>query len=126
MANYGLIKFRLPSGQNLSVRGSVTHNPAKVSREAVVNLDGTVDRTEKPEGYRFALSIQPRDRNGGLVNFDALMALDKVTFSFLHDSERVVRTYARASLVGDPQVDDLTGEVSGITGIAEGFLETAR
>ncbi|MET3892783.1 hypothetical protein ABIE41_003859 [Bosea sp. OAE506] len=126
MSNYGLIKFRLPTGQNLSVRGSVTRNPARVSRESVVNLDGTVDRTETPMGYRFALSLQPKTAEGVGIDFDALMAFDKVTFTFLHDSERVDRTYSRASLIGDPQVDDMTGEVTGITGVAEGYLETPR
>lgn len=127
MSNYGgLIKFRLPTGANLSVRGSVQHNPARLSYEAVVNHDVTVDRTVKPEGYRFALSLKGKDAAGNPVDFDALMALDKVDFTFLHDTERVDRTFTRASLLGDPQVDDLTGEVSGITGIAEGYLETAR
>jgi hypothetical protein len=126
MADYGLVKLRLPTGQNISVRGSVTHNPAKVSREAVVNLDGTVDRTETPQGYRFALSLKGKDAAGVPIPFDALMALDKVDIVFLHDSERVDRTYSRASLIGDPQVDDISGEVSGITGVAEGFLEVPR
>lgn len=126
MSDYGLIKFRMPNGQNLGVRGSVTHNPVPVSYEAVVNLDLSVDRTVTPQGRRFAMSLKGKDADGNPFDFAALMAQDKVTFSFLHDSERVVRTYSRASLVGDPQVDDITGEVSGITGVAESFLETAR
>lgn len=123
MSNYGLIKFRLPSGRNLALRGSVTHNPVNFSREAVVNLDRTVDGTETPQGYRFALSSSGKTADGSPVDWAALMSGDKVTFSFIHESERILRTYSRAILTGDPQVDDLTGEVSGITGVAEGFLE---
>lgn len=126
MSNYGLAKFRLPTGQNLGIRGSLTHNPVNFSREPVVNLDGSVDGTETPQGYRFALSLKGKDQDGNPVNFGQLLALDKVTFTFIHDSERMVRTYSRATLFGDPQVDDITGEVSGITGVAEGFLEQAR
>lgn len=126
MSNYGLAKFRLPTGQNLGVRGSLTHNPVNFSREAVVNLDGSVDGTETPQGYRFGLSLAGKDRDGNPVDFRMLMALDKVTFSFLHDSERMLRTYSRCTLMGDPQVDDITGEVSGITGVAEGYLEQGR
>lgn len=126
MADYGLIKFRMPNGQNLGIRGSVTHNPVPVSYEPVVNLDGSVDRSVTPQGYRFAMSLKGKDANGAPFDFRQLMAMDKVTFTLIHDSERVNRTYSRASLAGDPQVDDITGEVSGITGVAEGFLETAR
>lgn len=126
MANYGLAKFRLPTGQNLSIRGSLTHNPLNYSREATVNLDGTVDGTETAQGYRFGLSLAGKDREGNPVDFAAIYAMDKVSFSFIHDSEKVVRTYSRCTLMGDPQVDDATGEVSGITGTAEGYLEQRR
>lgn len=126
MANYGLIKFRDPTGRNIGLRGSVTHNPVAFSREAVVNLDGSVDGTETPQGYRFAMSLKGKDANGNPIDWRQLMAMDKVTFTFIHDSERVNRTYRRATLMGEPQVDDITGEVSGITGVAEGFLELGR
>lgn len=122
----GLIKFRLPTGQNLSVRGSVTHNPFNMSAEAVVNHDMSTDRTFSPQGYRFALSLKSKDSAGNPIDFAALFGFDKVDFTFLHDTERVDRTYSRASLIGDPQIDGLTGELSGITGVAEGYLETRR
>lgn len=122
----GIVKFRLPTGQNLSVRGSLTYNPAKMSAESVVNHDGSIDRTFTPMGYRFALSLKGKDTSGNAVDFDALLALDKVDFTFLHDTEAVDRSFTRASLTGDPSLDGLTGEVSGITGVAEGYLETRR
>lgn len=125
MSNYGLAKFRLPTGQNLGIRGSLTHNPVNFSREPVVNLDGTVDGTETPQGFRAGLSLAAKDSNGNPVDFAMLMRLDKVTFTFIHDSERMNRTYSRAMLTGDPQVDDITGEVSGLTVVAEGYLESA-
>lgn len=123
MSNYGLIKFRTPTGQNLSLRGSVTHNPLNYSREATVNTDGTVDGSETATGYRFAMSLAAKDSEGNPVNLAQLFGLNKVTFTFIHDSEGVSRTYSRAILTGDPQVDDMTGELSGISGVAEGYLE---
>jgi hypothetical protein len=122
----GIVKFRLPTGQNLSVRGSLTYNPAKMSAESVVNHDGSIDRTFTPMGYRFALSLKGKDTSGNPVDFDALLALDKVDFTFLHDTEAVDRSFSRASLIGDASIDGLTGEVSGLTGVAEGYLETRR
>lgn len=126
MADYGLIKFRGPSGRNYSIRGSVTHNPLNFSAEAVVNLDGTVDRTFTPQGHRASMSLAARDSDGNPTPIAALMALDKVDFTFLHDSERIDRFYGRASLTGDPSVDDVTGEMSGINVVAESFLEVPR
>ena len=124
MANYGLIKFRAGSiGSNLSVRGSVTRNPLNFSREAVVNLDGSVDGTESPQGHRAALSIAAKDWP---LLAPVFAAGEKVDFTFLHDSEKIDRTYSRAILTGDPSVDDITGEVSGITVVAEGYLEVPR
>ncbi len=124
--NGGLAKFRLPTGVNLSIRGSLTRNPFNLSSEAVVNMDGSVDRSHTVMGYRFALSLASKDRDGVPVDVAAIMAFDKVDFTFLHDTERVDYTYTRASLTGDPQVDAMTGELSGITGVAEGYIETPR
>lgn len=124
--NGGLAKFRLPTGKNLSIRGSLTRNPHNMSSEAVVNMDGSVDRSHTVVGYRFALSLASKDGDGKPVNVRELMEFDKVDFTFLHDTEKIDYTYTRASLTGDPQIDAMTGELSGITGTAEGYLETAR
>lgn len=122
----GLLKFRLPNGTNLSVRGNVTHSPSRLSYEKINNHDGTNDRSVKPEGYEFALSLRDKDADGNPIAYDALMALDKVDFVFLGDTEKFDRIYSRASLIGRPSVDGMTGEVSGITGVAEGYMEVRR
>lgn len=125
MATFGgVILFATPAG-NLSVRGSVTHNPINMSFEGVANHDGTVDRTASPQGYRFGLSLRNKDNVGAPIDVAALMALQDVTISFIKESEGVIETYSGAHLIGDPQIDDMTGEISGITGIAAGFLSRA-
>lgn len=124
--NGGLIKFRLPTGSNLAIRGSVTRNPARMSSEAVVNTDGSVDRNHTMQGYRFAMSFADKDQNGNPVDVEALMGFDKVDFTFLHDTEGVDYYFGRAVLIGDPQIDAMTGELSGITGVAETYLATKR
>lgn len=127
MADFGgIIKFRLPNGSNLTVRGSVTHMPGRLSYEKVNNYDGSISRSVKPEGYEFGLSLENRAIGGERIDFDALMAQSGVTFTFLHDTEKVDRIFSGASLIGRPSVDDMTGEVTGITGVSEGYLELAR
>ncbi len=127
MADFGgIIKFRLPDGSNLTVRGSVTHMPGRFSYEKINNYDGSLDRSLKPEGYEFSLSLAGRAVNGERLDYDALMAQSGVTFTILGDTERVDRTYGGAALTGRPSVDAMTGEVTGITGVAETYLELAR
>jgi hypothetical protein len=127
MSNFGgIIKFRLPTGQNLAVRGSITRNPSNLSAEAVTNTDGSVDRTFTVQGYRFAMSLASKDKDGNPIDVAALLALDKVDFVFLHDTERTDYHYGRAVLIGDPQDDGMTGELSGLSGVAETFLPVAR
>lgn len=118
----GTIIFRTPIG-NLSVRGSVTHNPVPSSYEGGANHDYTTYRTVKPEGFRLAAEFENRDASGNPVDLQALMALQDETVTFICESEKVRRTFLRVSLEGDPQVDDLTGAISGITGRAAGFIE---
>ncbi len=126
MANYGLIKFRDSNGRNIGLRGNVTHNPLPFSREAVVNTDGTVEGNDTAQGYRWAASFTGKDADGNPIDWRSFYEMSGGTFTFLHDSERVTRTYSKCVLTGDPQVDDMTGEVSGITGTAQGFLEQRR
>lgn len=127
MATFGgIIKFRTPSGANLSVRGSVTHKPHNVTYEKIANMDGTLDRSATPSGFGFSMSLANRDSAGNPVDIAALFALEGVSFTFLHDGEKVDRTYSKAFLTGEPSVDDMTGEISGIEGAAEGYLEVRR
>ncbi len=126
MADFGgTIRFSTPLGK-FSVRGSVTHNPVPYSYEGIVSHDGSTDRSVKPEAYRFAMEMANRTADGAPLPLDALYALENVSFTFLHDTEKVDRTFSLAKLTGDPQVDDMTGAVSGITGIAQGYLEVKR
>lgn len=127
MSNYGgIMKFRLPTGQNLAIRGSVTRNPSRLSAEPVLNADGTVDRTFTVQGYRSGMSLAAKDTDGNPVDVDALLTLDKVDFVFLHDTERMDYHFGRAVITGDPQVDAMTGELSGLTVTAESYLAVAR
>lgn len=124
MANFGgIIKFRLATGENLAVRGNVSHGPLNFSADSVPNHDGSVDRTVAPKGYTFALSLANHWLDGEPINIAALYAANPTTFSFIHDTEGVIRTFTGAFLKGDPSVDDATGEISGIEGVAAGFVE---
>jgi hypothetical protein len=127
MADFGgLIKLRLPDGRNLSLRGSVTHMPGRMTYAKVANTDGTLDRTATFEGYEASFSYSNRQLSGAEIGIDALMELSGVTVTVMYDTEKVDRTFSGASFLGRPSVDDMTGEVTGVTLQAEAFLETRR
>jgi hypothetical protein len=121
----GYIKFRLPSGENLTVRGSSSHQPLAFSAEAVVNHDGSADRTLTPTGYRGAMSFANKDAQGRPVDLAAIYALQNATFSVIHEGEKIIRTYSGACFTGDPSVDDMSGEISGVAWTATGLIASA-
>lgn len=120
----GTIRFSTPLGK-FSVRGSVTHNPISASYEGIVSHDGSVDRSAKPEGFRFSLDLANRTTDNQPLPLADLFSLEGVSFTLMHDTEKMNRVYSKAVLTGDPQVDDSNGTISGISGIAAGYLETA-
>lgn len=122
----GLIKFRLPDGRNVTVRGSVTHMPTRFSSDKIANHDGTLDRTITPKGYGFSLSCSNRAVDGDELDWESIMGITGVTLTFLHDSERIDRAYTGAFLYGDVSIDAMTGEVTGISGASEGYQAIPR
>ncbi len=73
MADYGLLKVRLSDGRNIKVRGSVTEIISGVSAEAIVNHDGSIDRSFTARAYEFSVSLAARDQSGAPVDAEALI-----------------------------------------------------
>ncbi|WP_243368864.1 hypothetical protein [Microvirga solisilvae] len=121
MADFGgLIKFRLSDGSSpFSLRGNVKHKPSNRSYEKVVNSDGSHSRTVTLEGYEFEMSLEHKAG----VDYDAIMELKGVNISFIHDTEGVIRIFGDCSLLGRPEIDAMTGEVTGITGVSRTYRE---
>lgn len=124
MADYGLISVRLSDGRNLRVRGSVTEMPTNVSVEAIVNHDGSIDRSFTQRAYEFSVSIAERDQSGAIVDLDALMRNPPSDISIQMGASGTIYTYSRAVFIGEPSTDFQTGEVSGLSIKAEGRLVT--
>lgn len=127
MATFGgILKFRLPDGRNLSVRGSVTHMPGRSTFEKIANYDGSLDRSQKPEGYEASLAFSNRDTDGIVIDWDAVMALEGVNVTLLSDAERVDRTFSDGFFFGRPSIDDLTGEITGVQFAATDYAAVRR
>jgi len=124
MADYGLLKVRLSDGRNIKVRGSVTEIISGVSAEAIVNHDGSIDRSFTARAYEFSVSLAARDESGVPVDAEALIRAAPQDVSLLADAEKSATIFSRAVFVGEPSVDKVTGELSGLMIRAEGRLVT--
>ncbi|NTF87496.1 hypothetical protein G6L46_10205 [Agrobacterium rhizogenes] len=115
----GRITFRLSTGDTFSLRGTLNINPSGYSIEAVANQDGSIDRQATIMPRRFELNFADRDHD-----YDALMRGARFNVTFSEEFSGVTHYYTDAFLVGDPQINRQTGEVTGITGAAEKYSRT--
>jgi hypothetical protein len=112
----GKIAVKLSTGSTLSLRGTLNMNPSRNSIDAVTNQDGSVDRTATPKPSTFEINFADRG-----LNLDKLMRSDRFNVTFDEDFTNVTHYFTRCFLTGDPQVNRITGEVSGISGAAESY-----
>jgi hypothetical protein len=112
----GKISVRFSSGEVISLRGTYNHNPSRVSVEAITNQDGSVDRQSTNVPARAEISFSDRG-----LNLDKLMRSDRINVTIDEDSNDVTHYYTRAFLTGDPQINRLNGEVTGIAIAAEAY-----
>ncbi len=116
----GRITLRFSTGETFSLRGTLNLNPSGYSIEAVANQDGSVDRQATVQPRRFELNFADRG-----LDYDALMRAGRFNVTFAEEFSGVTHYYTDAFLVGDPQINRQTGEVTGITGAAEKYSRTA-
>jgi hypothetical protein len=115
----GLVRVRLSTGEQLSLRGTLSMSTSGVSAEALTNQDGTVDRTMTPKPKTVELTFADRG-----LDHDKLMTSDRFNITFIEESTGVTHYFSRAFVVGDPVKNRLTGEVTGCSIAAETYRKT--
>lgn len=110
----GVMQFKLSTGQIIKVRGTAKINPVNATFASVVNQDGSVSRTVTPAGYRFSFEFE--DLIEG--DWNALMLAKGFNATFTETHTGRIHMWTDAAFLGDPEVDRLTGAVSGVTGIS--------
>lgn len=109
MNRYGRIALTI-DGTTYDVRGTFQINGAGLSSEAAAGASGGVYITEKPEPVRISIAF---DRGSTLWTSGLLT---RTLDARIVEESNGARHYVTAgALVGDPQYDALTGEVSGLT-----------
>jgi len=112
----GEMKFNV-SGRPITVRGNVRTMPSNMSSEGIVNQDNTTSRSFRPMGYRAELTFE----NGDGIDWDALIKAAPQRFSLIQDRTGFVHVWISAKFMGDAQIDEITGEVTGLTILADGY-----
>lgn len=115
----GIIRMKLSTGEQISLRGTLAMNTSSVSTEAVTNQDGSVDRTLTPVPRRAEFTFADRG-----LNHDRLMKSDRFNVTFIEDQTGVTHYFTKAFLVGDPAKNRINGEVTGLSLAAEGYRKT--
>jgi hypothetical protein len=112
----GKVAVRFSTGEVISLRATYNINPARVTVEPVTNQDGSVDRNSTNVPARAEISFADRG-----LNLDKLMRSDRFNITIDEDNNGVTHYFTRAFLVGDPQINRVTGEVTGMSIAAEAY-----
>lgn len=112
----GKIVVRLSSGEVFSLRGTFGIMPSSQSNEAIVNQDGSVDIVGTPQGRRFELNFADKG-----IDYDALMKGPRFNVTAIEEFTGVIHYFSDAGMIGDPNINRVNGEVTGLSGIAEGY-----
>jgi len=113
----GQIRLRLSNGETFSLRGTMTLMTAGRSVEAVVNQDRSTDRVSTLTPYAFEMSFADKGQN-----MQALMTADRFDATFIEDDAGVSHYYTRAFFTGEPSINRMNGEVTGMSGAAETYV----
>lgn len=116
----GEIRFALSTGEKPVLRGQIEVMPSNINAGSVTNQNGSVSKTAELTGYRF--NITPED---GGEDWDAIMRADSFNMTAVEDYTGVTHMWTDGTFVGEPSINRNTGEVSGISGIANRYTRTA-
>lgn len=105
----GEFRVKTSAGDLISLRGQLTIDSSGRSVEAVTNQDGETDSTHTLTPVTAAITLA--DRNN---DYAALMK-GRRNWTFVEEDTGVTHYFTNAFLSGKPDVNRMTGEVTGLT-----------
>jgi Phage tail tube protein len=112
----GRMTVKLSSGEIFSLRGTFNVMSSGFSAEAITNQDRSVDRTLTPKAATCEINFADKG-----INYNQLMQSDRFNVTIDEDNTDVSHYFTGAFFVGDPSVNRITGEVTGLTITAEKY-----
>lgn len=116
----GTMRFRDSAGRSLSLRGTFTVYPSRVSVEGMTDQDGSADRIVTPTSPRADIVFADKG-----VDLAALMGDGRRDVSIVEDFTGVVHNFLDAFYTGEPASNRLNGEVTGVGIMAEAYRKLA-
>lgn len=123
----GHIRFTF-NGSPLVIRGKFDIEPVDATFEGITNQDGSVSRTNKPEGFKWSATFEDTDdataSSATGQDWSAIMKGGPYNITIPEDDTGVLHTYTACLLVGRVKIDRMSGEVSGIEGLTSQYKRT--
>lgn len=112
----GRMRFRTSGGAFLTLRATFNIMPAGKSVDGIVGQDGSVDRVITPTMRRVEFTFADRD-----VDTATMMDAPRQPMTIIEEETGKQHLLDNAFFAGEPTINRLTGEVSGMSAIAEGI-----
>lgn len=106
----GVMRLTDSAGATVALRGTFTISPSATSAEAITNQDGSVDRIISPVHPAAEITIADKG-----VDIVALFDGARRNVTIVEQTTGRLHMFTGAFMIGRPQVNALTGEVTGLT-----------
>lgn len=115
----GRMTLRFSTGTLISLRATVNIVPTRMTVTAIANADGSVDRSGEMKPGTTEITFADRG-----IDYDGLISGGRFNATLVEDFGGDTHYFNNAFLSGDPSVNRITGEVSGMTLNYEGYDRT--
>ena len=115
----GRMSVRLSGGNTLALRGTFTVMASDQSNEAITNQDNSVDRVGTPIAPRAEVSFKDEG-----IDFSDVMKAARQNFVITEEFTGVQHHFIRAFFSGEPSINRMNGEVTGLTIVGSTYRKT--
>lgn len=115
MADFGGEMNFTVNGSPLTLRAKFESEPVPFKTEGGANQDGSIYRTLKPEGYMAKPTFQDTPvGQATAMNWEGIFRGGPYNISLVEEQNGRLHTWTGGQFEGTPQVDHMTGEVTGV------------
>lgn len=115
----GRMTVRLATGALISLRGTFEVMPARQSNESITNQDGSTDRVGTPTSPRANVTFKDGD-----IDLDAIMRAARQNMTITEEFTGTAHYFLNAFFTGEPSVNRMNGEVTGLVIVGEDYRKT--
>jgi hypothetical protein len=123
MAQFGgEMQFRLSTGERLKMRGEFSVEASRYENSVVTNQDGSNSKNVALKPYRLSCTFEDK----AAADYDALLREHGVNATVVEDYTSTRHLFTGGFFEGTPEVDRITGEVSGLMFVSDTYQKVTR